>query len=103
MLFKRIVLKKWIVPKEGIAVAWSGHTHGAPSDYRCNSYIGFLLLNGDLIKIPMMQIGNDKFTDPKYQLGARKLYRGGLIWYHKNVDFTDGPRYLGIIPRERVI
>lgn len=38
---------KWIVPKEGIAVAWSGHTHGAPSDYRCNSYVGFLLLNGD--------------------------------------------------------
>jgi len=76
VLFKRIVIKKWIMPKEGIAVAWNGHIHGAPSDYRDNSYIGFLLLNGDLIKIPMMQIGYDKFTDPKYQPGIKRLYRG---------------------------
>ena len=42
---KRIILKKWVVSKEALALAWSGHTLSALSDNRCNAYIGFILFN----------------------------------------------------------
>ena len=73
---KKIILKKWIVPKKALALAWFGLKRGAASDYRCNAYMGFILYSGEILSLPMMHASNDKLTDMKTQPAIRKLYRG---------------------------
>ena len=75
LLLKKIIIKKWSVPKEGLAISWIGKSHGSPYDHGCNSYIGFLMLDGSIIKLPMMQLRDTNIED-KHQLGIIKFYRG---------------------------
>jgi hypothetical protein len=75
LLFKRIVIKRWTIPKNGIGFAWCGHDPSGAREYGIASYIGFILLNGKMLKIPVMQLSNDiRFDDPRNVL-TKQLYR----------------------------
>ncbi|MBE5919055.1 MAG: hypothetical protein E7272_04345 [Pseudobutyrivibrio ruminis] len=75
LLFKKFVIKKWTIPRNGIGFAWCGHDPSGAGDYGIASYIGFILLNGKLLKIPVMQISTDiHFDDPRNFL-TKQFYR----------------------------
>ncbi|MCR5145350.1 MAG: hypothetical protein K6B67_08675 [Lachnospiraceae bacterium] len=75
LLFKKIVIKKWTIPRNGIAFAMVGNDKGASSDYRDTAYIACILLNGKLLKIPVMQISNDRKDDDPRNVLTEKFYR----------------------------
>ena len=74
-LFKKFVIKKWTIPRNGIAFAWTGHDRGSTTDYRDTAYIACILLNGKLLKIPVMQISNDRKEDDPRNVLTEKFYR----------------------------
>ena len=56
LLFNHIVIKKWIVPKKQLLLSWISEFDSSPEYHGSSSFIGFMLIDGSIIVIPMVDL-----------------------------------------------
>ncbi|SDB40119.1 hypothetical protein SAMN02910298_01960 [Pseudobutyrivibrio sp. YE44] len=56
LLFKHIVIKKWKIPKNELILSWVSTIEHSPNYQGSRSFIGFMLLDGSVIVLPMLDL-----------------------------------------------
>ena len=75
LLFKHFVVKKWIIPKHGLVFVWDGYKKGSNHYQWTNSYLGFMLYDGNFIILPMATIRWNGDYDKDLNKSTIELYR----------------------------